>query len=230
LYDDELKKSAYKQGIYTFKPINCNGSSKIVFERINKTVQRLLKYSATSFFVGGEHSITPAITESFIKKYKDLSILHFDAHADLRSSYEGKRYSHACAMYKISEKCKVAQVGIRSIAKEELKLVNTGNVKTFKMQENLNISRLIPKVLKHLTKNVYISIDVDGFDPSVIPATGTPEPGGFGWYDALKLFKQVCRTKNIVGVDVVELSPVENFPASEFTAAKLIYKLMGYVG
>lgn len=229
LYDDELKISTYKKGIYTLKPINCRGNLRSVLKRINKMVCGLLNYKAIPFFIGGEHSITPAIVAPFIKKYKDLSVLHFDAHSDLRPSYEGKTYSHACAMHKISKKCKIAQVGIRSISYEELKFVNKGNVKTLRIQDWQNVSKLIPEVSKHLTRNVYISVDVDGFDPSVIPATGTPEPGGFGWYEALRLFKKICAEKNIVGVDIVELSPVENQPASEFTIAKFIYKLMGYV-
>lgn len=229
LYDDELKTSIYKQGIYTFKPINCSGKTHGIFKKINKTVSSLLKYSAIPFFIGGEHSITPYIAKPFFEKYKNLSVLHFDAHADLLPSYGGTKNSHACAMHEISKKCKVVQIGIRSIAEDELRFVNRGNVKTFRMQDYPNVSVLIPEVLKNLTENVYISIDADGFDPSVIPATGTPQPGGFGWYDALKLFEKVCRIKNITGVDVVELSPIKKFPASEFTIAKLIYKLMGYI-
>jgi agmatinase len=229
LYDSELKKSVYKKGIYTLKPIDCKTSASNVFKKINKTILNVSKYKATPFFIGGEHSITPQIVLPLIKKHKNLSILHFDAHADLRSSYDGIEYSHACAMHQISKKCKIVQVGIRSIAEEELKYINKGNVETFLMQDNLSIDKLIAKVLKALTDNVYISIDVDGFDPALIPATGTPEPGGFGWYDTLKLFKKVCQNKNIVGVDVVELSPIKKFPSSEFTIAKLIYKLMGYI-
>ena len=185
--------------------------------------------SAVPFFLGGEHRITQALLPPFLKKYPDLSVLHFDAHADLRKTYEGSAHNHACALYPISRKCRVVQAGIRNVGPEELGSVNSGNVKTFLMHENLNIGTLVKNVLKHLSDTVYMTIDLDGFDPSVIPGTGTPQPGGFSWYDALKLFSAVCREKRIVGADVVELSPQKCSVISEFTAAKLIYRLMGYI-
>jgi agmatinase len=229
LYDEELKISTYKKGIYTHKPVNCKAGIKTVFKRIETAAAKILKSRTVPFFIGGEHSISQVLISTFSKKYKNLSVLHFDAHADLREIYEKSPHSHACAMSPASKKCRVVQVGIRSIAEEEVRFVNRGNVKTFLMNENLDIEKLIPKVLKNLSRNVYISIDVDGFDPSVIPATGTPVPGGFLWYDALQVVKKVCRSKNIAGVDVVELSPVKNLQVSEFTVAKLIYRLMGYI-
>ena len=129
-------------------------------------------------------------------------------------------------MNPISQLCKVVQVGIRNVAPEEEPYTNSGNVKTYLMHKNLNVDKLAAKVLKDLTPKVYITIDADGFDPSVMPATGTPQPGGFMWYDALRLFKKICEKKEIVGVDIVEVSPVKNSHITEFTAAKLVYKII----
>jgi agmatinase len=230
LYDEELKSRTYKHGIFTHKPVNCKGSVKNVFKRINTTAKKILCHGVTPFFIGGEHSISQAIIPAFLAKYKNLSILHFDAHADLRKSYQGLKHSHASAMHPFIKKCPIVQVGIRSIAEEELKFTNKGKVKTFKMHKNPDVKKLTQKVLKHLTQNVYISIDADGFDPAVMPAVGTPEPGGFLWYQALHLFKKVCFEKNVVGADIVEVSPDGKSVITEFTAAKLIYRLMGYLG
>lgn len=230
LYDDEVGFEVWKKGFFTCEPVKFVKSEKEFFPKMEKTVQDLLSYcNAFPFFIGGEHSITQAILPAFIKKYKNLSILHFDAHADLRPAYNGSKHSHASAIYPVSRTNKVVQVGIRSIAVEEKEFINSGNVRTFVMHENLDIDKLVKNVLKQLTDTVYITIDVDGFDCSVMPATGTPQPGGFGWYDAMKLFRSVCKSKKIVGCDVVEIAPFGFSPVTEFNAAKLIYKIAGYL-
>lgn len=229
-WDEEVKKETWKLGICTLPPFGFNARSNIFFPKLESKISELLKRKGTiPFFLGGEHTITQALIPPFLKKYSGLSVLHFDAHADLRKTYEGTAHNHACSLYPISKKCRVVQVGIRNIAPEELGSVNSGNVKTFLMHENLNIRALVKNVLKHLSSTVYMTIDLDGFDPSVIPGTGTPQPGGFLWYDALKLFSAVCRKKKVVGVDVVELAPQRDSVISEFTAAKLVYRLMGYL-
>ena len=230
-WDEEVKKETWKLGICTLSPF---GSKKlkagVFFSALESKVSGLLEHKGTiPFFLGGEHTITQALIPPFIKKYPELSVLHFDAHADLRKTYEGTVHNHACSLYPISRKCRVVQVGIRNVGQEELGSVNSGNVKTFLMHENLNIRTLVKNVLKNLSDTVYMTIDLDGFDPSVIPGTGTPQPGGFLWYDALKLFSMVCRKKRVVGVDVVELAPQKDSVISEFTAAKLVYRLMGYL-
>ena len=230
LWDEELKKETWKNGIYTFKAFNCAKSEKLFFKTLEKEVARIINSTAAvPFFLGGEHSITQALIPPFQKKYKNLSVLHFDAHADLRPEYEGSVHNHACAMSPISKLCKVVQVGIRNVAPEEANYINSGNVKTYLMHENLNMDKLLSKVLKDLTSKIYITIDADGFDPSVMPATGTPQPGGFAWHDALRLFKKISEKKEIVGVDMVEVSPIKNSPITEFAAAKLIYRMMGYL-
>lgn len=230
-WDEELGIETYKEGIHTLPAINCEGSEEEVFNRIEKYVENYMeKNKAFPFYLGGEHSISQVLINPYIKKYgKELSVLHFDAHADLRESYFGDERSHACALYPASKQVKVVQVGIRSVGSEEKQNVNSGNVTTYFMHDNLDIKQLTEKVLNSLTDLVYITIDVDGFDPSVVPGTGTPQPGGFTWYDALSLFKAVCNKKKVVAIDVVETAPIEGTHISEFNVAKMIYRLMGYL-
>ncbi len=230
LWDEELKKETWKEGIYTLKAFNCTKSEKLFFKSLEEQVGHILKSTnSIPFFLGGEHGITQALIPPFLKRHKNLSVLHFDAHADLRPEYEGTSHNHACAMSPISKFCKVVQVGIRNIAPEEKKYTNSGNVKTYLMHENLDIDKLVTKVLKSLTSKVYITIDADGFDPSVMPGTGTPQPGGFMWHEALRFFKKICEKKEIVGIDMVEVSPIKNSHITEFAAAKFIYRIMGYI-
>ena len=229
LWDEETKTETWELGINTQPAINCKGSTHTVFKNIDKTVRNLMQYKAIPFYIGGEHTVTQALAQPYIEKYKNLSILHFDAHADLRPTFEGTPKSHACALYPASRQVKVVQVGIRSVASEEKQFCNAGNVTTFLMHEHRDIKKLIPQVLKKLTDTVYITIDVDGFDPSVIPATGTPQPGGFMWYEALDLFREVIKHKKIVAVDVVEACKRSADTITEFNVSKLIYRLMGYL-
>ncbi len=230
LWDEETKQETWKKGICTLPAINCKGSEAVVFKRIEKEVENIIKtIDSFPIYLGGEHSISQALIAPYIRNYKNLSVLHFDAHADLRESYFGDTRSHACAVYPASKQVKLVQVGIRSVGSDEVENINCGNVKTFLMHENLDIKKLIPQVLKSLTDTVYMTIDVDGFDPSVIPGTGTPQPGGFGWYEALALFKAVIESKKIVAIDVVETAPQKNNNITEMNVAKLIYRLMGYL-
>lgn len=229
-WDEEAKREIWKAGIVTLAPFNCAQGEKTFFKDLERTVTELLSaFKGIPIFLGGEHSITQGLLPPFQRKYKDLSILHFDAHADLRPEYEGTPHSHASALYPASRITRTVQVGIRSVSHDEKQYINAGKVKTYLMHENLDFARLEKAVLKDLSDTVYLTIDVDGFDPSVMPGTGTPQPGGFLWYDALKLFKAVCRKKKVVGIDVVEVAPIKGSPMTEFNAAKLIYRLMGYL-
>lgn len=173
--------------------------------------------------LGGEHSITPEIIKPLLKKYPDLSILQIDAHSDMREKYEGNKNSHACAMRRAQELGikQIIQVGIRNSGKDEQQFINPENIF---WGNKFNIK----DVMKKLSKNVYLTFDVDGLDSSVMPATGTPEPGGLSYEQALELLKAVAREKNLVGADFVELSPIKLLPAYDFVIAKLIYKLIGY--
>lgn len=229
LYDEELGVEQWKEGIATAPAVDCNGPDEEVFKRMEDAASALIDGGKLPFFIGGEHSISQALTKPFIDQYPDISILHIDAHADLRKTYRGSERSHACAMYPASRRCKVVQVGIRSIGDDEQQFVNTGNVKTFLDHENRDMKLLIPKVLSELTDTVYLSIDVDGFDPAVFPATGTPQPGGLSWYDGIDLLREVCLSKRVVGCDVVEIAPVPHSNITEFAGAKLIYRLIGYL-
>lgn len=232
LWDEETRCQTYLAGIHTLAalPIGPEETAPTVFSKISKRTSELLSLKGkTLFSVGGEHSLSQALIPPFVKKFPGLSVLHFDAHADMRSEYEGSPYNHACALYPASRLCPVVQVGIRSVAEEEAHLLNAGNVTTFFMHENRGVKKLIPKVLKALTDTVYLSIDLDGFDPAVIPGVGTPQPGGFSWFEGLEIFRAVIEKKNVVGADVMELCPLKDTVSSELSAAKLIYRLMGYL-
>lgn len=230
LWDEELGKETWKRGIFTAAPVSCSLPEKAFFPRLERTVEGLLSSTgALPFFIGGEHSITQALLPPFIRRHNNLSVLHFDAHADLRDSYKGTRRSHACALNPAAMTNRIVQVGIRSVGEDEKHYVNAGKVRTHLMHENPDPKRLERAVLRELTDTVYITIDADGFDPSVMPGTGTPQPGGFLWYDALRLFRAVCGKKKVVGVDLVEISPVSGSHITELAAAKLIYRLMGYL-
>lgn len=230
LWDEELKKETWKAGICTLAPFSSEETAETFFPKLQARVKELTAYRDKKLLIiGGEHSLTQATVPPYAELYPQLSVLHFDAHADLREEYEGTPYNHACALYPASKLCPVVQVGIRSVASEELHRVNSGRVKTFFYHENPKSEKLIPKVLQSLTRDVYISIDLDGFDPAVIPGVGTPQPGGFSWEDSLKLFRAVIQKKNVVAIDLMELCPLKDTEISEFTAAKLAYRLMGYL-
>ncbi len=230
LWDEETKAETWKKGIFTAEAADCSLPEARFFPALERTVDGLLGATgAVPFFLGGEHSITQALLPPFIRRHKRLSVLHFDAHADLRVEYRGSRHSHACAVYPASRTNRVVQVGIRSVGHDEVRFHNAGNVKTHLMHENRDLEKLARTVLRELTDTVYLTIDVDGFDPAVMPGTGTPQPGGFQWYEALGLFKAVCAAKKVVGVDIVETAPVKGSHITELAAAKLAYRLMGYL-
>jgi agmatinase len=220
LFDEELGYvPCYESPVHTLKPLPVT--------RLPLTIKKIIDDKKVPIILGGEHSITPVIVKAIAEQYKNLSVLQLDAHADLRDTYRGRKDSHGCAMRRVIELCPVVQAGIRSISMEEWDWARkTGQINRIHWAEKLELA---DKIEEQLSKNVYLSIDVDVFDPSVIPATGTPEPGGMFWYEMLDLLKGVCTTKNIVGFDVVELSPRPGDIASDFTVAKLIYKIMGFM-
>ena len=231
LWDEETKTETWQQGIHTLPAINCKGSEAAVFARIEKyAADYIAKKNPFPFYLGGEHSISQPLIAAYIKKYgKKLSVLHFDAHADLRAEYFGDPRSHACAVYPASRTNTLVQVGIRSVGSDEKQNIGAGNVKTFLRHEHRDIKKLIPQVLCSLSDTVYMTLDVDGFDPSVVPGTGTPQPDGFMWHEALEIFKAVILHKNVVAADLVETAPVKGSNITEFNMAKLIYRLMGYL-
>jgi agmatinase len=226
LYDIETDSEVYKKGIFTAKPIRSTSSSALI-KKTEEAVTRYLRDDKLVVALGGEHSVSIGVIKSYAKHYKDLSILHLDAHADSRSSYEGTPYSHACVIARVREFTEnIVSVGIRSMDVSERPGVD--NKKMFFAHKIHDSDKWIQNAARLLTGSVYITIDLDVFDTGIMPSTGTPEPGGLGWYQVMKLLYAVSKSKRIVGFDVVELCPSDS-KAPDFLAAKLIYTLLSYI-
>jgi len=237
LYDIETKSEVYKKGIYTAKGITARGSIEVI-EKTCRTVKRFLNDKKFIVVLGGEHTLSLGTIKAHTEFFNNLSILHLDAHTDMREAYEGCKLSHACVMARVKETLEargerrgaktqnIVSVGIRSMDSSELK--NIKGHKIFYASEVHKSKNWIKKVTEILSKNVYITIDLDVFDASIIPSTGTPEPGGLSWYQVIDLLKSVLEKKNIIGFDVVELCPSSQNKAPDFLAAKLIYKLLSF--
>ena len=219
-YDEEIDSEPAMLGICTLDAVKCKEKAEDVSEQVREQVKQIFSDNKFPIVLGGEHSISLGAIKAASEKYNDLTVLHIDAHADLR---EGK-LTHQSVMKKVHELgVKHVSVGIRCISKDESEFVRKENIPVFYAKDKLDIK----EVLLQLSDNVYITLDVDAFDPSIMPATGTPEPGGLLWYDMLKLLKVVSE-KNVVGADVVELSPKEGLHYCDYTAAKLVYKIVAY--
>jgi len=233
LFDDELNQEAYKIGIHTVEiPGIADAGPEDMVKKVHDATDDLLKLSKFPVILGGEHSVSVGAIGAMKKSYPDVSVLQLDAHYDLRNEYLGSKYNHACAARRISEICPLVQAGLRSLSKEEKDFLNTksnGNIKTVNVYDILEKPLWKDYVINGLSENVYITIDLDVFDPSLMPAVGTPEPGGIGWYELIDLLKETAKDKKIVGFDVVELCPIENHIMSNFLAAKLVYRLLGYI-
>ncbi|MGD9579900.1 MAG: agmatinase [Vampirovibrionia bacterium] len=225
LYDIATESEPYLEGI-SYEEINTNVELPVIWEEMKEKVYKCINHNKFPVLLGGEHSITHGGIMGCKEKYNDLCILHIDAHCDLRTDYLGDKYSHACALrYAFDENTPIVQIGIRSAEKEEHTLIknNPDKIKTFfANEEKLNNKEVLNNIK---SKNVYLTIDIDGFDPSIIPHTGTPEPGGLGWYEVLKLLEELFKNYNVIAADIVELCPSETSTVSDFTAAKLLYKL-----
>jgi len=227
LYDIETDSEVYKKGIYTEKAIGGDLSAREMTEAVQRTVRDYLEADRFTVVMGGEHSVSIGSVKAHADHFRNLSVLQLDAHADLRAEYNGSKYNHACVMARVREMCPIVQVGIRSMDSSEKERMNPSSV--FFAEHLLTNTAWIEKVVSTLTDNVYVTIDLDVFDPAIMPSTGTPEPGGLGWYDVLKLLRAVSDNKSIVGFDVVELCPDDRNKAPDFLAAKLIYKVLSYV-
>lgn len=230
-YDAELKKEPWRPGIHTMAPPALSEAAEAL-SRIEKTVAKILADNKFPICLGGEHTISAGAIAAAGKQFSDLSVLQIDAHADLRESYEGTPYNHACAMrLALPHIRKIAAVGIRSLdATEAAFAKEKADVALFLDHERRGKKGWIEDVLGRLTDTVYLTVDVDGFDPSLFGATGTPEPGGLSWYEGLDLIRKCFLKKRVVGADVVELLPQSGFHACTFAAAKLVYKIIGYRG
>ncbi|HOV12557.1 MAG TPA: agmatinase, partial [Bacteroidales bacterium] len=226
LYDIETDSEVYKQGIFTSSPVMEKSSPEKMTSAVYKNA---LKYVADNRFlitIGGEHSVSVGAIQAHAETYDRLTVLQFDAHSDMRPEYEGSPYNHACAMARAIEFCPVVQVGIRSMDVEEKKYIIKSRV--FFAEERMKNPGWMDKAVNLLSENVYLTIDLDVFDPSIMPSTGTPEPGGLFWYEVLEMIRKVNEKCNIVGFDVVELCPNKIDKAPDFLASKLIYKILSY--
>lgn len=226
LYDIETDSEVYKQGIVLEDPVTENGSPESMTQAVHQKVNDLLAEERYVTMIGGEHSVSIGAIRAFNEHFSNLSILQIDAHADLRQSYEGSACNHACALHEASQKNNLVQVGIRSMDVSEKRYMQQGNV--FFAHDIWQDKNWGEKVLSRLGDQVYLTIDMDAFDPSIFPSTGTPEPGGLGWYETLRFLKRLFREKNVVGFDLVELCPNPHERASDFMMAKLHYKLLSY--
>jgi len=232
LYDEEFHCEPYKRiGIKTLKPFKIDKNIKKALEKISEINEEILYKKIFPLTLGGEHSITPGCISPFVKKYNNLCLLHFDAHADLRESYNGEKISHASAIRRCLDYKDVSVIsfGIRNISKNEITYLNknSSRIKIFwaKDKNKWNLNKF-KKMIKN--KTVYLTFDVDGFDSSIMPATGTPEPGGLFWEETLDIIKIAVKNSNIVGADINELSPIKGFNSYNFLVAKLAYKILSY--
>lgn len=229
LYDDELEADISTIGIHTSDVIGtAKGGPKEMLETIEGWAKEIIYRGKFLVSLGGEHSISSPLVKAHARKYKNLSVLQLDAHADLRDSYQGTKYSHASAMRRIREITPAVQLGIRSFSEEDANFIKKENLPVLKSIDIIQGDSWKGMTREHLTENVYVTIDLDVLDPSIMPATGTPEPGGLGWYKVLEILKFVSDEKNIVGFDAVELMPIPGLVAPDFLAAKLIYRMIGY--
>jgi len=229
LYDDEVRGETARIGIHTLPAIDADREADIMMPALYEEAQRLLKLNKFICMLGGEHSISGPVIKAHKDKYPKLSVLQIDAHADLRDQYDGTPHSHASIMRRVVEFCPAVQVGIRSLSSEEARVIPTLPTKVFYAKDIVGRTDWIDEAVDSLTEDVYLTIDVDGFDPSLIPTTGTPEPGGLMWYDVVWLIKKTAEKRRIVGMDVTELSTAAGNNSPSFLTAKLIYKTLGYI-
>jgi agmatinase len=226
LYDIETGLEVYKQGIYLTDPVTENTSPEQMVDAVHETTKKYIKKHKFVTILGGEHSISIGTIRAFNEMFPNLTVLHIDAHADLRQSYDGSSCNHACAIYEASQNTNLIQVGIRSMDIKEKSVMNLD--KTYFARDMAMDDSWMDAAIDQMTDNVFITFDLDALDPSILPSTGTPEPGGLLWYETLDFLKQVFKEKNVVGFDLVELCPNEIDKSSDFLAAKLYYKMLSY--
>ncbi|AZQ59474.1 agmatinase [Maribacter sp. MJ134] len=226
LYDIETESEVYRQGIHLAEAITENTSPEAMVNAVHRTTKEYIKRNKFVTLFGGEHSISIGSIRAFNECFDNLTVLHIDAHADLRESYDGTAYNHACAVHEASQNTNLVQVGIRSMDAIEKTFMDAE--KTFFAHDMVTDEYWMDKVIEAMSDTVFITFDLDALDPSILPSTGTPEPGGLLWYETLDFLKQVFEEKNVVGFDIVELCPNKVDKSSDFLAAKLYYKMLSY--
>lgn len=226
VYDIETNAEVYLRGVHILDSIKEKESPEKLFQTVYQSTKELLKKDKFLTFFGGEHSISIGIIKAFYEKYSNLTVLQLDAHTDLRPEYHGSPYNHACAVYDASKHTNLIQVGIRSMDISELEHLDKR--RCYFAEDIYGQTDWMQKSIDQMTDQVYITIDFDAFDPSIMPSTGTPEPGGLLWNPTLHYLRKVFEQKQVVGFDLVELAPIEGYKAADFLAAKLYYKLLSY--
>ncbi len=224
LFDIETRSEVYKKGVYLTPPVTENSSPEKMVEAVYKTTKNYIQQEKFVTLFGGEHSISIGTIRAFNESFEDLTVVQIDAHADLRKEYEGSKCNHACAVHEASKTTNLIQVGIRSMDAEELEYMDENQVYfAHDLYEDW-----MDDAIGQMTPNVFLTIDLDAFDPSILPSTGTPEPGGLFWYETLDFIRTIFKKKNVVGFDIVELCPNPSEKSSDFLAAKLYYKMLSY--
>jgi len=232
LYEEETDSEAYKLGIHTLEEFKPRDTPEAMMNELYERTKELLGAGKFICMLGGEHSVSAPIIKAHSEKYSDLSVLQIDAHADLRDTYDGTPHSHASIMARVVKDLQIpsVQVGIRSISGDEARALNDGlPTKIFWARNIVGRTDWIDDAVDSLSSQVYLTIDIDGLDPSIVPTTGTPEPGGLGWYETLALIRRIAEKKTIVGMDLVEYSYAENYDSPAFLCSKLVYKTLAYI-
>jgi agmatinase len=229
LWDEETQSEPYGRGIFTLPEIELPFNDiRVALDEIKRVVAGIMEHEKFLVVLGGEHSISVPVVEALAERTPGLSVLQIDAHADLRDSYQGSRYSHACAMRRIVDFAPCTQVAIRSLCKEESQAIPGLRTRVFFDHNMRQDPAWIDKVVASLSDHVYLTIDCDGLDPAIMPAVGTPEPGGLSWHETVALLRAVMNKRHVVGCDVVELCPIPGMVGPNFLCAKLIYKILSY--
>lgn len=232
LYEEETDAEVYKIGIHTLPEFTPRENPETMMSELYGYTKKLLELDKFICMLGGEHSISAPIIQAHNEKFENLSVLQIDAHADLRDSYDGTPHSHASIMARVVKDMRIpsVQVGIRSISGDEARSLREGlPTKIFWARDIAGRTDWIDDAIDGLTENVYLTIDIDGLDPSIVPTTGTPEPGGLGWYETLTLIRKLAEKKRVVGMDIVEYSYFENYDSPAFLCSKLVYKSLAYI-
>ncbi len=232
LYDDETDAEVYKVGIHTLPEFVARETPAAMMDGLYSYSKKLLELDKFICMLGGEHSVSAPIIKAHNEKYDNLSVLQIDAHADLRDEYDGTPHSHASIMARVVKDLRIpsVQVGIRSISADEARLLKGGlPTRILWARDIVGRTDWIDEAIDGLTENVYLTIDIDGLDPSIVPTTGTPEPGGLGWYETLTLIRKLAEKKRVIGMDLVEYSYVESYDSPAFLCSKLVYKSLGYI-
>ncbi len=228
-FDDELKTETFRKGIATLPALRFQGKSpKASVRLVEDRISEILQGEKKPLLIGGEHTVSIGAIQACRRMHPDLSVLHLDAHTDLRDTYEGSPYNHACVMARIIDTCPFVSVGIRSLSVEEYDRIENDKLQVYDIHRMRADIHWMQKSLEGIGDTVYVTLDMDALDPSIMPSVGTPEPGGLGWRECLDYLMRVFQEKRVVGLDVVELSPRKGTEHGVFTAAKLTYRLIGY--